>query len=177
MLTDTTIRKIKPTDKTQKLWDNHGLYLLVRLNGSRWWRWDYRRPITGKRNTLSFGTYPEVGLADARERLAAARKLLASGVDPGEHRKATKAARAESTANSFEVIAREWLAIKKKEWVESHYDKQIARMDKHIFPYIGKKPIADISVGDLPKKPLIFRGFLLSFVQRHPIFLLSKNRR
>jgi len=114
MLTDTAIRKTKPTDADQKLRDVRDLYLLLRPNGSRWWRWDYRRPITGKRNTLSLGTYPDVSLGDARERHTQARKLLAAGVDPGENRKAIKAARAESAANSFEVIGREWLAIKEK---------------------------------------------------------------
>jgi len=68
MLTDTAIRKTKPTDTPQKLRDGRGLYLLIRPDGGRWWRWDYRRPVTGKRNTLSLGTYPDTGLADARER-------------------------------------------------------------------------------------------------------------
>jgi len=91
MLTDATIRKTKPSGTDLKLRDGHGLYLLLRPNGARWWRWDYRRPVTAKRNTLSLGTYPDVSLAEARERHAAARKLLAAGVDPGENRKASKA--------------------------------------------------------------------------------------
>jgi len=152
-LTDTAIRKAKPTDKPYKLFDGRGLYIEIPPTGSKRWRCKYR--VDGREKKLALGTYPDVSLADARERHSQARKLLASGVDPGEHRNATKAARAESVANSFEVIAREWLAIKKKEWVESHYDKQIARMDKHIFPYIGKKPITDINVGDL--RPILDR--------------------
>ena len=92
MLSDTAIRKARPTDKPQKLRDGGGLYLLLRPDGARWWRWDYRRPVTGKRNTLSLGTYPDVGLADARQRHADARKMLAAGVDPGEQRKAERAA-------------------------------------------------------------------------------------
>jgi len=154
-LTDTLIRKTKPTETAQKLRDGRGLYLLIQPGGARWWRWDYRRPISGKRNTLSLGTYPDVSLADARERHADARKLLASGADPGEHRKATKAARAESAANSFEVIGREWLALKAREWVDAHLDRQHARLANHAFPYIGKKPIVEIGVGDL--RPIITR--------------------
>lgn len=67
-LTDTAIRKAKPADKPQKLRDGNGLYLLLQPDGARWWCYDYRRPITGKRNTISFGTYPEVSLADPPNR-------------------------------------------------------------------------------------------------------------
>ena len=84
-LTDTGIRKAKPAAAVQKLRDGGGLYLLPRPDGAKWWRWDYRRPATSKCNTLSLGTYPDVNLATARERHATARKLLAEGIDPGEH--------------------------------------------------------------------------------------------
>ncbi|KGP23243.1 hypothetical protein NY68_17850 [Xanthomonas citri pv. fuscans] len=89
----------------QKLRDGGGLYLLLRPDGAKWWRWDYRRPVTSKRNTLSLGTYPDVSLATARERHAAARKLLAEGIDPGEQRKAEKSATFERSANTFEVVS------------------------------------------------------------------------
>ena len=121
MLTDTAIRKAKAGAKPAKLADGGGLYLLLRPDGARWWRWDYRRPVTGKRNTLSLGTYPETGLAEARARHAEARKALAAGIDPGEQRKAEKAAGLERAGNSFEVVAREWLA--KQTWVPGYRDK------------------------------------------------------
>ena len=108
-LTDVAIRKAKVCAKPAKMADGGGLYLLLRPDGGKWWRWDYRRPVTGKRNTLSLGTYPDVGLADARARRDGARKQIAAGIDPGEHRKAEKSAGKERAANSFEVIAREWL--------------------------------------------------------------------
>ena len=142
-LSDTAIRKSKPADKPQKLRDGGGLYLLLRPDGARWWRWDYRRPITGKRNTLSLGTYPDTGLADARQRRDSARKLLAAGVDPGEHRKAEKAAGAERAANSFEVVAREWLG--KRDWVASYSVKVTAWMENDVFPWIGGRPVAELS--------------------------------
>jgi integrase len=142
-LSDTAIRKAKPGPKAEKLRDGGGLYLLLRTDGARWWRWDYRRPITGKRNTLSLGTYPDVGLADARAKRDAARKLLAAGVDPGQHRRAEKAAGMERAANSFEVVAREWLG--KREWVESYKVKVAAWLDNDVFPYIGGRPVAELT--------------------------------
>jgi integrase len=150
-LTDTAIRKPKPTDKPQKLTDGAGLYLLLNPNGSRWWRFDYR--FDGKRKTLSMGTYPDTGLADARERRDAARKLLAQGVDPGVQRKAVKAAGDERAANSFEVIAREWLAVKQPEWTRGQYGKERDRLENHAFPRIGAVPIANIGVAEI--RPLL----------------------
>ena len=145
-LTDTAIRKAKPGAKPVKLADGGGLYLLLRPDGARWWRWDYRRPVTGKRNTLSLGTYPETGLADARARHAEARKALAAGIDPGEQRKAEKAAGLERAGNSFEVVAREWLA--KQTWVAGYRDKVDAWMVNDVFPYIGGKPVAEVTAPD-----------------------------
>lgn len=142
-LTDTAIRKAKPGPDPIKLRDGGGLYLLIQPSGARWWRWDYRRPVTGKRNTLSVGTYPDVSLSEARQRHAQARKLLAAGVDPGEQRKAEKAAGADRAANSFEVVAREWLA--KQTWVPGYLDKVAAWMGNDVFPYIGGRPIAELT--------------------------------
>lgn len=146
MLTDTAIRKAKPGAKPAKLADGGGLYLLLRPDGARWWRWDYRRPVTGKRNTLSLGTYPETGLAEARARHAEARKALAAGIDPGEQRKAEKAAGLERAGNSFEVVAREWLA--KQTWVPGYRDKVDAWLVNDVFPYIGGKPVAEVTAPD-----------------------------
>lgn len=145
-LTDTAIRKAKPGPKPVKLRDGGGLYILINPDGSRWWRWDYRRPVTGKQNTLSFGTYPEVSLADARERRAEARRQVAAGIDPGEHRKAEKAAGLERSANSFEVVARELLG--KQDWVDKYRVKIIAWMENDVFPWIGSRPIAELAAPD-----------------------------
>ncbi|MGH3711834.1 MAG: tyrosine-type recombinase/integrase, partial [Pseudonocardiaceae bacterium] len=148
-LTDTAIRKAKPSDNRQKLIDGGGLYLLLNPNGSRWWRWDYRRPIVGKRNTLSLGTYPDTGLADARDKRDAFRKLLATGIDPGEHRKATRVAGEERAANSFEVVGREWFAKQKSNWVQGHADKVLLRLENDVFPWLGKRPIAEVTPKEL----------------------------
>lgn len=142
-LTDTAIKAAKPDSKPFKISDSDGLYLLVQPNGGKWWRLDYR--IDGKRKTLSMGVYPDVGLKDARTRRDEARRLIANGVDPGVHRKAAKAARAESVANSFEAVAREWFAKQSPGWAPSHADKIVQRLEKDVFPWIGGTPIAELN--------------------------------
>lgn len=106
-LTAVEIRKAKPADKPQRLFDGGGLYLEVMPTGSRLWRWKYRH--AGKEKRLALGAYPEVSLADAREKHAAGRKLLAAGIDPGEQRKAQRAATAERAANTFAAVAAEMI--------------------------------------------------------------------
>ena len=142
-LSDTAIRKAKPQGKAYKLADGGGLYLEIVPSGGKWWRWKYRRPVTGKENRLSFGTYPDVGLADARDKRDAARKLLAAGTDPGESRKAERIAGAERAANSFEVVAREWLA--KRDWVPDYLSKVTGWLENDVFPWIGGRPVAELS--------------------------------
>lgn len=85
-ITDTSVRNAKPTDKPYKLHDTDGLFVLVHPNGSRYWRLKYR--FLGKEKLSALGVYPEVSLGEARERRAHARKLLATGVDPSEVKKA-----------------------------------------------------------------------------------------
>ena len=142
-LSDTTIRTAKPADKPQRLFDGGGLYLEVSPAGGKLWRLKYRHG--GKEKRLALGAYPDTGLKDARDKRDAARKLLAAGVDPGEQRKATKAAGEERSANSFEVIAREWHAKQSATWVELHASRIMLRMENDIFPWLGGRPIADIA--------------------------------
>jgi integrase len=146
-LTDTAIRKAKPADKPFKLFDERGLLLLVAPAGGKWWRFRYR--FDGKHKSLSMGVYPDVPLAKAREKRDAARKLLADGIDPSKNRKAQKAARADRNANSFEVVAREWFAKFKPNWVDAHSDKVIRRLERDIFPWIGGMAISDVEAPDL----------------------------
>src|SRR5687768_187394 len=146
-LTDTAIRNTKPADKPLKLTDERGLYLLLKPNGSRWWRFDYR--YGGKRKTLSMGVYPDVSLKDARNRRDEARKLLASDADPGENRKAVKAAKLEQAANRTEVITREWYTKYSSTWNASHGERIIRRFERDIFPWIGSKPIAELAAPEL----------------------------
>jgi len=148
-LTDTAIRKAKPIDKPQKLSDGAGLYLLLNPNGSRWWRLKYRHG--GKEKLLSLGTYPDTGLKDARERRDAARKLLAAGVDPGDARKAEKAAGGERAANSFAIIAEEWLARQAPRMAPATLEKARWTLDDLVNPWIGGRPIAEIDAPEMLK--------------------------
>ena len=148
-LTDTAIRTAKPTDKPYKLSDEKGLFLLIQPNGAKYWRLKYR--YGGKEKMLSFGVYPDIGLKDARTKRDEARNLLTKDVDPGEHKKATKAAKVERSANSFEVICREWLEARKQTVEASQHAKTLARMENDVFPWLGSKAISEITAPDFLK--------------------------
>lgn len=159
MLTDTAIRNAKPGDKPIRMFDERGLYLEIAPSGGKWWRFKYR--FAGKEKRLSLGVYPDVPLAGrkdkktnewiegARDKRDTARQLLASGIDPAENRKATKLARADSAANSLEVVAREWWAKYSPSWRATHSDRIKRRFEIHIFPWIGARPVGQITAPEL----------------------------
>src|SRR5215475_4133217 len=144
-LTDVAIRSAKPQTKPFKLFDSGGLHLLITPTGGKWWRWKYR--FGGKEKGLSFGVYPDVSLKAARQKRDDARTQLAAGIDPGEARKAEKVAQA--GAESFEAIAREWHAKFSPGWVADHGDRILRRLENDIFPWLGKRPIAEIKAPEL----------------------------
>jgi integrase len=146
-LTDTAIRKSKPGEKPVKLFDGAGLFLLVQPTGGKLWRLKYR--FEGKEKLLSLGAYPEVSLADARERRDAARKQLAAGVDPSQARKDEKTARQVAAANSFESVARAWWEHWKGPKSARHADYVIRRLELDVFPVIGAKPASAITAPQL----------------------------
>lgn len=146
-LSDITIRNVKPEAKPVRIFDGGGLYLEVTPSGGKLWRLKYR--FGGKEKLLALGKYPEVGLKDARERRDDARKLLANEVDPAENRKQQKAAKAERAANSFEVVAREWIAKNTPTWAATHTSKIVRRLEMYVFPWLGGKPIAEITAPEL----------------------------
>ncbi len=144
-LTDSAIRNAKPSHKQRKMADEKGLYLLISPKGGKWWRFDYR--FDGKRKTISMGIYPDVGLKLARERRDEARKQITASIDPGEARKAQKVA--QTGADSFEAIAREWFDKFSPAWASSHSKKLIRRLEKDLFPYLGSRPIGEITPPEL----------------------------
>ena len=134
-LSDIQVSKAKPKDKDYNLFDGGGLYLLVTSTGGKLWRMKYR--FEGKERRIAFGSYPEISLADARRRKEEARKLVANGTDPGNLKKAQKQAGEDRTANSFEVIAREWFGAFQNQWTPGHATKLFSRMERELFPYTG----------------------------------------
>jgi integrase len=146
-LTDTAARSAKPAAKTIRMFDRDGLYLEVSPRGGKWWRLKYR--YAGKEKRVSLGVYPEVNLKKARARTIDARQLLADGVDPSENRRAAKVAQTEGAANSFEVVTREWIDKQMKSWVKGHGERILMRFERDIFPWIGARPIADLTAPEL----------------------------
>nr|SPS05119.1 putative prophage P4 integrase [Candidatus Nitrotoga fabula] len=146
-LTELQIKNVKASDKPVKLSDSEGLYLLVQPNGAKYWRLAYR--FAGKQKTLALGVYPRESLADARNKRNDARKVLANGADPGEVRKAANAAKVALANNSFEIVASEWLSKFSANWKESHTRTIKGRLKNDVFPWVGARPIGDISAPEL----------------------------
>lgn len=158
LLTDVTVRNAKSSNKDKRLNDGSGLYLLVKPNGAKWWRFDYT--IAGKRKTLSLGTYPATTLKDAREKAQVARNTVANSCDPSDKRKETKAAQKIEAENarrleagltvidSFEHIAREWGERKVETWAEKN-NRSKRMLERNIFPWLGSKKITDIRPKDI----------------------------
>lgn len=146
-LTARQVDTAKPKEKPYKLSDGGGLYLEVATSGSRYWRLKYR--YAGKEKRLAFGVYPEVSLAEARDKREAAKKVLAAGNDPGEVKKAEKIAQKLGFENTFEAIAREWHQVRADRWSLRYREEIINTFEKDVFPYIGKRPIAEIKPMEL----------------------------
>ena len=138
-LNDTKIRSLKPSDKSFKVSDSHGLYLLVNPGGSRLWYLKYR--INKKESRLSLGAYPDVSLSGARQQRDGIRKLLAQNINPAQQRLAEKAAR--SPEKVFKYVALEWHKSNIK-WSQNTADRLLASMNNHIFPVIGHLPVTEL---------------------------------
>lgn len=146
-LSELQIRNAKPQAKQFTLFDGGGLYLLVTPTGGKLWRLKYS--FIGKEKLLALGTYPEVSLADARQRREDARKQVANGIDPGEVKKAKKASSDDSNEYSFEVIAREWHSKFLLHKSESYRDKMMANFERDVFPWIGNVNVADLKAPEV----------------------------
>lgn len=141
-LTDIQPRTAKRKDKPYKLADGGGLYLLVNPDGSKYWRMGYR--FGGVQRLLAFGKYPEISLANARKARAAARAQINAGIDPAQTRRIEKRQRAIDAANTFEAIAREWHQHKVDSWQPRTSTNVLYRLEKDVFPLIGKYPIKEL---------------------------------
>ncbi len=146
-LTDPRIRNAQPKERPYKLSDGAGLYCLVKPNGGKYWRLKYR--FGGKEKVLALGVYPDVKLKKARAKRKAARELLDAKKDPGLAKK-EEARREVMLANTtFEGVAREWHSKQEKRWTPKHAAKVMTSLENNIFPYLGTRPIADITPAEL----------------------------
>lgn len=186
MLTDTEIRRAKPREVVYRMTDGRGLYLQMTPAGGKLWRYKYR--YEGREKLMTFGGYPDVPLVSARERHAAARKLLADGIDPMAARKLEKTA--VTASDTFQVIAALWLNHWKTDKSAQHVDATQRRLEANVYPTIGARPIGEVKapelvrmvktietrgVGDVAKRALqttgqIFRyGVAHGYCERNPV--------
>jgi hypothetical protein len=179
MLDDVTIRRLLPSSKAQKFSDGKGLYLLMTTTGSRLWRFKYRFPPRtpgARENSLSFGSYPEVSLEQARKRRATARQDLSNGVDPKLRRKSERIC----VGTSFQAVAREFLSVLCAASIRAEgpspivaglieqslqgrprrlpnrvpispgtVDDMEGRLERHVFPYIGERDVQLLTAPEL----------------------------
>ena len=142
-LTDIKVRKAKPQEKSYKLSDSGGLFLLIAPNGSKYWRFKYR--IEGKEKLLAIGLYPNVILAEAREKKDQAKKQIANGVDPSAFKIASKQSVRRVVEGNFEFVAREWHLKNSQRWSIKNAELLMGRLENYIFPWLGTCSVAEIT--------------------------------
>lgn len=140
-LTDTALRNAKPGPKSRRIYDSGGLYVEVAPAGGKWFRFKYH--FGGKERRLSLGVYPDVSLAQARERRDEARRMLAEGTDPSTVRKAAKAEQ-QAQAETFELVARQWHEKFTPSWTPGHAARILTSLSQDAFPWLGHRPIREI---------------------------------
>ncbi|MFZ2289230.1 MAG: integrase arm-type DNA-binding domain-containing protein, partial [Halopseudomonas yangmingensis] len=141
MLTDTHCRNAKPREKLYRLNDQRGLYLEVKPNGVKAWR--YRFTLDGKASMFALGEYPAVTLSEARERSEAARKLVKQGINPAQQRQLDRIRKASEAKNTFEIVAKEWLQT--KDWEDVTKNRRLDMLERVVFPSIGSMPVREIT--------------------------------
>ena len=144
-LTDTKVKNAKPAEKDYKLYDERGLFVLVKVNGAKYWRLKYMKG--GKEKLLALGVYPEITLKDARDLRDRARTQVAKGIDPNEAKRASKAT--QNGIDSFAVIAREWYEKQLPTWAPATAKKRLALLENDLFPWMGNRQIDELTSRDL----------------------------
>lgn len=146
-LSAIAVKEAQPTAKAYKLSDGGGLFLLIKPSGTKYWRFKYR--YAGKEKLLALGVYPDTSLKSARINHRDAQDQLKAGIDPSAQRKAIKLTKNTAAANSFKVVALEWFAKQKPTWAESHWSKVERMMERDLFPYLGTRPLNEITPPEL----------------------------
>ncbi len=159
LLNDVTVRNAKPTDKNQRLNDGGGLYLLIKPNGAKWWRFDYS--FAGNRKTLSLGVYPKTTLSDARKKATDARNNVANDIDPSDKRKEKKQVQQIENENqkridaglpvigSFGEVALEFFEKKMQTKSDSHRKRTWRVIENDLMPWLKHRPINEIKAPEL----------------------------
>ena len=145
-LSDAKIRKAKPQEKQTALFYGGSLFILITSTGGKLWRLKYR--FDGKEKLFSYGAYPEVSITMSRLKRDEAERLLAKEIDPAVHRKLIKTA-AEQSAETFDIISREWHWKFKASWTPGHAATIVRRLEQNVFPWIGTRPIGGIKAPEL----------------------------
>lgn len=146
-LTDLAIKKLKAGEKPVKVADEKGLFLLVKPTGAKLWHWKYR--FLGKEKLMAIGGYPEVSLAEARDKRDEGRKQLAAGNDPMDRRREAKVAQQIAMEDSFAAVARKWWDSWKAPRSSRHADYVKRRLEGDVFPIIGHQPVAQLEASEL----------------------------
>jgi hypothetical protein len=146
-LTATAAKEAKPKDKSYKLSDEKGMFLLINPNGSKYWRFKYR--FGGKEKALALGVYPEVSLAEARDRRSDARTLLRDDIDPGAAKRLKRVHQFEEETSSFRALATEWHQIRLADKSDSYRDRSWRLLKNDLLPPLGNRPINQITAPEL----------------------------
>ncbi|HFO4321129.1 TPA: integrase domain-containing protein, partial [Escherichia coli] len=161
-LSNTEVLRAKALDKDLTLHDGDGLFLIVKTNGKKLWRFRYQRPTTKKRTMIGIGAFPAISLADARRLRANYLALLANGLDPQVQAELIEEQQQIAIDSIFSTVAFNWFQLKSKS-VTPDYAKDIWRsLEKDIFPAIGELPVQQIKARTLVEalEPIKARGAL-----------------
>ena len=146
-LTGTKVAEAKPADRERKLSDGGGLYLLVKQNGTKSWRYKYR--FNGRELTLAIGLFPEISLKQARQRHQAAREMLANGIDPNQDKRDRKHAALDAAGNTFGAIAADWSEVKLSAMSPATIKRNGQILRDYLIPAIGHRPADEIRPAEL----------------------------
>lgn len=147
-LTDTQCAKAKAETKTKRLYDGNGLLLQIKPNGSKIWQMRFTKP-DGRGGMTSLGPYPAMSLSDARKVCAEYHALLAQGIDPIEHKKSQNEEAIKASTHTLEKVARRWHQVTSAKWKKEHVTRVMRRLELHLFPVLGSKPVSSLKTRDL----------------------------
>lgn len=148
-LTNTAVKSAKPKKKQYRLTDGQGMYLLIKPSGKKYWRLDYA--LHGKRKTFAIGTYPAISLKNSRLLRTRAKALVSDGIDPVQYRHKVQEKQKDLAANTFEVLALEWLTKQEQAWTKGHARTVISRLRRDILPWLGSRPVKEITAPEILK--------------------------